>query len=198
MPDFNITSKSFKKLAQDYNGKIKKFNQSKGLSHNWRVMQTGTQAQQGICAGLSIAYLGLQAIPTATKLTSGSDVELEKGLMLYAERLAQVGGNYSEGIAGIDSALSKVGLTRKSTEIICGNPQKMAKETISSPTGRSFIILSNHACATNVNKTKNSYVFFDPNYGFVKFDSSLNYVLFIADFLNIGQYGKRRFNVVHV
>ncbi|NRA80313.1 MAG: hypothetical protein HRU18_19085, partial [Pseudoalteromonas sp.] len=77
-------------------------------------------------------------------------------------------------------------------------PEGMAKSSLKSPSGRSFIKVKGHACAVITNKRENNFVFFDPNLGFAKFDSSLKYVLFVKEFFGFGLYGHTIFDLIYV
>lgn len=190
--------KQFQDLVKSHGGKARKFDQGAGLSMRWASMQTGLKAQDGVCAGLSIAFLGLDSIPDSKNLMDDKNTHLEKGVLVYAERIAQFGGNYSEGMTGFDQSISKVSMSRNSTLIKCQTPEGMAKSSLKSPSGRSFIKVKGHACAAITNKRENNFVFFDPNLGFAKFDSSLKYVLFVKEFFGFGLYGHTIFDLIYV
>jgi hypothetical protein len=185
-------------LVTSHGGKVRKFDQGAGLSMRWASMQTGKKAQDGVCAGLSIAFLGLNRLPDAKNLMDAKDTHLEKGVLVYAERIAQFGGNYSEGLSGVDVALSKVSMARNSTLIKCQTPAGIAKTSLKSPSGRSIIKVKDHACAAITNKSENNFIFFDPNFGFAQFNSSLKYALFVKEFFGLGLYGHTIFDLIYV
>ncbi|WP_271009451.1 YopT-type cysteine protease domain-containing protein [Paucibacter sp. B51] len=188
----------FSSLADEHGGKFRRFNQGKGLSKNWASMSSGLAAQNGICGGLSIAFLATERMGTKESKLSEKGAETDGALYCYAERLAIFGADNSNGIEGIDNALSKVAMRRCSAVLTSAIPNTVAKNCVKSPSGLSYLALYSGSHATAVAIQNGQYIYFDPNFGFAKFPDSLKFVLFLESFLDAGVYDSSRMGVIWV
>ncbi|WP_170940718.1 YopT-type cysteine protease domain-containing protein [Pseudoalteromonas sp. NBT06-2] len=176
------TISNFKTICKNYEGSFKKFQQGKGLALHWRTLSP--ESQSGVCSGLSASFLGLHKIEG--KINPSGDTD--RFLMKYSERLAQYGTMNPRGnIRTFDSAMNSISVGRSSAIINC-TTATLPKLALKSPSSRTFIATKGHACAAVTDKSKGLYVFFDPNFGYAKLPSSVNFSLFVKDFFNTGTY----------
>ncbi|PKG38785.1 YopT-type cysteine protease domain-containing protein [Psychromonas sp. Urea-02u-13] len=170
---------SIRALAEEHGGKrTNKFNQSKGLSQNWRHLIP--ESQGGVCGGLSLMWLSSRKSGLTQNVFEKRYAE---PLFKYAERASQLGANNClGGHQGIDNVANTLGLNKGSAKVTVSNTG-MPKWIVKGPSKYVFIAVNGHAVAAEISgKVVN---FFDPNYGQFKFPDTLKFVLFMQDYLTI-------------